>query len=156
MGFQLKSLAEDVVRAGLSVWDAVAILPWLIRRLGVQGDGKDEARREYARLVGELRVAAQDMFDSPTLHRPDGKPFDPKVVEHVRATSLAADDAHDPDTGWSTVPVKLQQRIELQRLLLDTEQAALLDARSSGTYRSKTIERAQHFLDLQAARIDVS
>ena len=36
------------------------------------------------------------------------------------------------------------------------EQAALLDARSSGTYRSKTIERAQHFLDLQAARIDVS
>ena len=25
MGFQLKSLAEDVVRAGLSVWDAVAI-----------------------------------------------------------------------------------------------------------------------------------
>ncbi|HMQ66403.1 MAG TPA: hypothetical protein PJ992_08935 [Arachnia sp.] len=52
--------------------------------------------------------------------------------------------------------MKLQQRIELQRLLLDAEQAALLDARSSGTYRSKTIERAQHFLDLQAARIDVS
>ena len=46
----------------------------------------------------------------------DGKPFDPKVVEHVRATSLAAGNEHDPDTGWSTVPVKLQQRIELQRL----------------------------------------
>jgi CPA1 family monovalent cation:H+ antiporter len=108
-------------------------LPWLIRTLGVQGDDKDETRREYARLVGELRAAAQDMFDSPTLHRPDGQPFDPKVVAHVRATSLAAGDEHDPDSGWSTVPVKLQQRIELQRLLLDTEQAALLDARSSGT-----------------------
>ncbi|WP_297105847.1 cation:proton antiporter [Tessaracoccus sp.] len=131
-------------------------LPWLIRKLGVQGDDKDETRREYIRLVGELRTAAVDMFESPTLHRPNGKPFDRKVIEHVRATSLAASVEHDPDTGWSTVPVKLQQRIELQRLLLDTEQAALLDARSSGTYRSKTIERAQHYLDLQAARIDVS
>ena len=32
-------------------------LPWLIRTLGVQGDDKDETRREYARLVGELRAA---------------------------------------------------------------------------------------------------
>ncbi|MFT3886799.1 MAG: cation:proton antiporter [Arachnia sp.] len=131
-------------------------LPWLIKRLGVRGDDKDEKRQEYARLVGELRAAAVDMFESPTLHRPDGQPFDRKVVDLVRATSLAADTGSDPDGGWAAVPVKLQQRIELQRLLIDAEQAALLDARSTGTYSSKTIERAQHFLDLQAARIDVS
>ncbi len=38
--------------------------------------------------------------------------------------------------------------------LLDAEQAALLDARASGAYRSATINRAQHLLDISAARFE--
>ncbi|WP_414944655.1 hypothetical protein [Amycolatopsis sp. cmx-11-32] len=46
----------------------------------------------------------------------------------------------------------LRQRRELQRLLVDAQQNALLDARSGGTYSSHTLERAQNFIDDQAAR----
>ena len=38
--------------------------------------------------------------------------------------------------------------------LLVAEQAALLDARASGAYRSATINRAQHLLDISAARFE--
>lgn len=38
--------------------------------------------------------------------------------------------------------------------LLDAEQAALLDARASGAYRSATINWARHLLDISAARFE--
>jgi hypothetical protein len=47
-----------------------------------------------------------------------------------------------------------QQVVELQRLIFTTEHAALQEARSSGTYRSSTIEYAQTRIDNGAMRLD--
>jgi CPA1 family monovalent cation:H+ antiporter len=49
----------------------------------------------------------------------------------------------------------LQQRRELQHLLVDAQQNALLDARAGGTYGSHTLERAQRMIDSQAARFPI-
>jgi len=46
----------------------------------------------------------------------------------------------------------LQERLELQRLMVDAQQNALLDARTDGTYSSHTLERAQRIIDAQATR----
>lgn len=51
----------------------------------------------------------------------------------------------DPDST-------LHQRRELQRMMTEAQQNALLDARSSGTYASHTLERAQSFIDGQSTR----
>ncbi|HEY4614351.1 MAG TPA: sodium:proton antiporter, partial [Citricoccus sp.] len=59
---------------------------------------------------------------------------------------LATMATEDPDSG-------LQQARELRRQLIDVEQAALLDARSGGTYSSRALQRAQGFIDAEAARL---
>jgi monovalent cation/hydrogen antiporter len=38
-------------------------------------------------------------------------------------------------------------------MMVEAQQNALLDARSSGTYASHTLERAQSFIDNQTARL---
>ena len=60
----------------------------------------------------------------------------------------------EEERDWDAAPRRFREGLELQRLIVDAEQAALLDARASGTYRSSTINRAQHLLDINAARFD--
>jgi monovalent cation/hydrogen antiporter len=51
----------------------------------------------------------------------------------------------DPDSA-------VHQRRELQRMMMEAQQNALLEARAGGTYASHTLERAQTFIDSQSAR----
>ncbi|PWK87049.1 sodium/proton antiporter (CPA1 family) [Lentzea atacamensis] len=127
-------------------------LPLVIRRLGIRGNDEEHSRREYARLAGELIAATRALLESPALVRENGKPFDPELLEQARERSGATAEAiermlteQDPDSH-------LNQRRELQRLMMDAQQNALLDARAGGTYGSHTLERAQIFIDGEAAR----
>jgi CPA1 family monovalent cation:H+ antiporter len=128
-------------------------LPTLIRLLGVRGNEEEHERREYARLAAEIMAATQALLENTALERQNGKPFDAAVLEQARKRGLAVAEIldkmltadHDPDSP-------LRQQRELQRLFLDAQQNALLDARASGTYSSHTLERAQNFIDSQAAR----
>ncbi len=85
--------------------------------------------------------------------RPDGSDFAPEILEAARQVSRRRTSEKDK-RGLDAAPLKLQQQLELQRILVDAEQAALLDARASGAYRSATINRAQHLLDISAARFE--
>ncbi|MBK8462405.1 MAG: cation:proton antiporter [Nigerium sp.] len=129
-------------------------LPALIRRLGVRGGNAQEERREVALLVAELGEAARALLDNPDLRRSDGRPFDPAIVEEVRTRSLAALPPAGDDEEWVGALPRLEQRRELQRLVLDAEQAALLDARAGGIFRSHAITAAQHAIDNNAAILD--
>lgn len=158
-----QSLPHDVAyRSGLIlIAFAVAIvtlvgqgatLPGLIRLLGVRGDSVEQSQRELARLLRDLRLSAADLLDNAGLRRQDGSSFDPQVVDAVRALTLSslADDGRE--NGGKGAPARLVQQFELQRMIIDAEQATLLDARASGIYRSATINKAQHLLDMSAAR----
>jgi CPA1 family monovalent cation:H+ antiporter len=127
-------------------------LPLVIRWLGVRGNDSEHERREYARLAGELMAATHSFLGNPELCRENGQEFDPELLEQTRERTLAMSEGvermfleQDPD---STV----HQRRELQRMMVEAQQNALLEARAGGTYASHTLERAQNFIDGQTAR----
>jgi CPA1 family monovalent cation:H+ antiporter len=125
-------------------------LPFVIRLLGIRGNDEEHERREHARLAGELIAATQALLESPALLRENGKPFDEKLLEQARKRSLVTAEAIDRMLTEPDSP--LHQRRELQRLMMDAQQNALLDARAGGTYSSHTLERAQILIDSEAAR----
>ncbi|MEV6908681.1 sodium:proton antiporter [Amycolatopsis sp. NPDC051071] len=127
-------------------------LPILVKRLGIQGTDAEHEHRELARLANEIQGAAQALLDSPALRRDNGDPFDETILDRTRERVLATTDAIDKTLNERDPDSPLHQRRELRRLLIDAQQNALLDARSSGTYSSHTLERAQNLIDNQAAR----
>ncbi|OJX70303.1 MAG: peptidase [Micrococcales bacterium 73-13] len=129
-------------------------LPYLIRLLGIQGVSARESHAQLTRLAAEISAAARAMLDDPGLRRADGAPFDPEVVAVIRDADLAASAAVGSFEEWEAQTTPLQQRRELQRLLLETEQAALTEARASGVYPSHIIEAAQRMVDAEAARLN--
>ncbi|NUL47421.1 sodium:proton antiporter [Cellulosimicrobium funkei] len=128
-------------------------LPLLIRVLGIKGTSEEAEGREVTRLAKEIMAARQAFLDNQALLRENGRPFAPEVLERTRKRGLAATEAlaamvndDDPD-GYA------QQHRELRRQLVDVEQSVLLDARAGGTYSSHTLQRAQHFIDAESARM---
>lgn len=127
-------------------------LPFVIKLLGIRGNDEEHERREYARLAGELIAATQALLESPALTRENGKPFDDALLEQARERGLVMAEVIDKMLTEQDPDSPLHQRRELQRLMMDAQQNALLDARAGGTYGSHTLERAQIFIDSEAAR----
>jgi CPA1 family monovalent cation:H+ antiporter len=191
-----------------------ATLPPLIKALGIVGTDSAEDRQELARLVDRISSMGLAALDEPGLAQRSGAPYEPDVIDRVRADSrlisesLAeeaeseatepdeaeppgfsaledADDAADerreeegaeeaasPDEGTgergtveramvephATRPAPAsagphQQHRALRLRVLRAERAALLEARSTGAYSSRVMERAQHMLDLEESRL---
>lgn len=127
-------------------------LPLVIRWLGIRGNDEEHERREYARLAGELVTAAQALLESPALVRDNGKPFDGEVLAKARERSLVMGEVIDKMVTERDPDSHLQQQRELQRVMVEAQQSALLDARAGGTFSSHTLERAQVFIDGMSAR----
>ena len=128
-------------------------LPLVIRWLGIRGNESEHERREYARLAGELMTATHNFLGNPELRRENGQEFDAELLARTRERTLAMSEGvekmfveQDPDSV-------LHQRRELQRMMMEAQQNALLEARAGGTYASHTLERAQTFVDSQSTRL---
>ncbi|MFJ8958180.1 cation:proton antiporter [Lentzea sp. NPDC102401] len=127
-------------------------LPLVIRWLGIRGNDEDHERREYARLAGELVTASRTLLESSTLCRENGEPFDERLLEQTLERTIAMSEGIEKKFLEQDPDKSLHQRFELQRMMTDAQQNALLDARAGGTYASHTLERAQTFVDSQSAR----
>jgi monovalent cation/hydrogen antiporter len=127
-------------------------LPLVIRRLGIRGNDEEHERREYARLAAELVTASRSLLESSTLRRENGQPFDDDLLEQTLERTIAMSENIERKFLEQDADRTLHQRLELQRMMTDAQQNALLDARASGTYASHTLQRAQNFIDSQSAR----
>ena len=121
-------------------------LPPVIRGLRLRGpDGADLAD-ERAELLGEIGVISEESLRNPTLTDDDGRPFPTELLDRVRkelavlGKAAAQRSAARQDAGQAQLQ-RLRERI------LEVQQSALLDARSSGAYSSATINEVQALLD---------
>jgi CPA1 family monovalent cation:H+ antiporter len=127
-------------------------LPLVIRWLGIRGNDDDHERREYARLAGELVTASRSLLESSALCRENGQPFDDDLLEQTLERTIAMSEGIEKKLTAQNPDSSMHQHRELQRMMMDAQQNALLDARAGGTYASHTLERAQNFIDSQSAR----
>ncbi|MGV8895878.1 MAG: cation:proton antiporter [Rhodoglobus sp.] len=130
-------------------------LPWVIRRLGVVGTDRAADQQELASLLDEVGQAGVDVLANPESIIP-GVTVD--VVERARRdTLLHAEAAREGAThglgaeGLALSPQR-QYRI-LLREVFDAEMVALLEARASGRYPSRILNRAQALIDLELTRL---
>ena len=133
-------------------------LPWLIRASGIRGSDRAADRRELAELLDEMGSAGLAVLENPDFTLPDGREIDSEVIERVRHdTLLSAESAWERarygagDEGLVKSPH--QQYRSLRQEVLQAERAALLDARSTGSYPSRVLARAQAMLDLEETRL---
>ncbi|HWL02332.1 MAG TPA: sodium:proton antiporter [Microbacteriaceae bacterium] len=131
-------------------------LPYLIRLLGISGSSEQETRRELALLTAEIGESVRELLDDPELRRESGGEFDPEIVSQVRSSRLSIGESLGAVEDWEAGATPLQQQQELRRRIFQVEQAALLDARASGTYSSHIIQAAQQMIDSQAAGLSDS
>jgi len=134
-------------------------LPWLIRLTGIRGTDKAADRRELAGLLDQMSEAGVAVLDNPDFTLPDGEEIDQAVVDRVRHdTLLTAESAWErADHGAGEdglVHSPQRQYRELRREVLQAERAALLEARSEGTYPSRILSRAQAMIDLEETRLE--
>ncbi|MBN8867194.1 MAG: sodium:proton antiporter [Solirubrobacterales bacterium] len=123
-------------------------LPWVIRKLNVEGDDPEMIREQYAELITELSTAGNEELDRVAAE--DG--FDPKVIERVRKDSLIRS-ADSPQRVADLDQVR-EEYIGLRLTVLRAERERMLDHRSIGTYNAEVIDHAQKMLDLEEARLE--
>jgi monovalent cation/hydrogen antiporter len=134
-------------------------LPLLIRLTGIQGNDRVADRRQLASLLEEMSNTGVGVLDNPQLTLPGGESISPEVIEKVRQDSLLiAESAWERADHGSEVEGLAQspqrQYRELRREVLQAEREALLEARSSGAYASRILNRAQSMLDLEETRLE--
>ena len=134
-------------------------LPWVIKVSGIRGSDHVADRRELAELLDEMGAAGLEVLENPDFSLPDGKQIDPAVINRVRNdTLLGAESAWERakfgggEEGLAKSPH--QQYRSLRQEVLAAERAALLDARSTGSYPSRVLSRAQAMLDLEETRLE--
>ena len=134
-------------------------LPLIIRLTGIEGNDRVADRRSLAGLLDELSATGVGVLDNPELTLPDGAQISQEVLDRVRQDSLLiAESAWERaehgagDEGLAQSPQR--QYRELRREVLRAEREALLEARSSGAYASRILNRAQAMIDFEETRLE--
>jgi Na+/H+ antiporter len=130
-------------------------LPLVIRKLGVAGSDATADHAELASLVGEINQFGLVMLENPDVAQDDGDRFDPTVVERVRSESIMRTESLSEFPAREVTGPQEQYRA-LRIQVIQVERAALLDARATGSYSSRVIERVQNMLDLEESHLRAS
>ncbi|GHD42869.1 cation:proton antiporter [Mycetocola manganoxydans] len=124
-------------------------LPLLIRKLRIVGTTPEADQAELTSLVGELSSAGLATLDNPDLLRDNG--FTADVIARVRDDSILHRKSLAERSSGNPGPHEQHRALRLR--VLEAERAALLDARATGAYSSRILERAQTLLDLEEYRL---
>ncbi|MBX3098787.1 MAG: sodium:proton antiporter [Salinibacterium sp.] len=134
-------------------------LPWIIALTGIRATDDAADRRELAGLLDDIAAAGITVLDNPDFQLPDDQSIDQAIIDRVRHDTLAnAESAWEGaehgagDDGLVFSPQR--QYRELRREVLRAERAALLEARSEGTYPSRILGRVQAMIDLEETRLE--
>jgi CPA1 family monovalent cation:H+ antiporter len=126
-------------------------LPWVLRRLGLAHPGSTAT--DLAALRSSGQRATRGLLDDPTLARPDGSAYDPKVVARLRADVVRDEETNPVDALGSLA--RIRQYRELRLRVIDAQRAALLAARSAGRYDSRELESALDTLDAEQIMVEL-
>jgi monovalent cation/hydrogen antiporter len=134
-------------------------LPLVIRLTGIEGNDRVADRRSLASLLEEMSNTGVGVLDNPELTLPDGAKISQDVIDRVRQDSLliaqSAWERADHGAGNEGLAQSPQRQYrELRREVLRAEREALLEARSSGAYASRILNRAQAMLDFEETRLE--
>lgn len=128
-------------------------LPWVVRRLGLAGSTPPRLAEGMQGLRAVHDTASRDLLDDPDLRRPDGTPYAPVVV--VRVRDLVLREQEDQIEEESTPEELAEQFLELRLATIAAQRAALLEARSVGTYDSALLQRALDLLDAEQIAVEM-
>jgi CPA1 family monovalent cation:H+ antiporter len=106
-----------------------------------------------AGLRGIVDGTARDLLADPGLRRPDGSAYAPVVVDRVR--DVVVREQHDQDEEDATPGEIADQFFELRLVTLAAQRAALLEARSLGTYDSDLLGHALDLLDADQIAVEM-
>ncbi|MFC7493047.1 MULTISPECIES: cation:proton antiporter [unclassified Nocardioides] len=126
-------------------------LRFVVRGLGLAGEGATGDPGERTRLLTHLAAAGMEVLDDPGLARPDGRPYDESVVDRVRRQVSVPEDAE----GWSAAHGHDEEYRTLRLAVITSMRETLLRARSDGTYDSAVLEGALHVLDADQISLEV-
>ncbi|MFI6938678.1 cation:proton antiporter [Streptomyces sp. NPDC050418] len=131
-------------------------LPAVIRKVGIPPDDPERLRDEGTRLFTDLADAAGEVLDDPSLTDHDGEPYTDRVVALVRRDARVDVHRRPPEEGKQPADLSGSRDafVELRLRVLQAMGERLLAARSSGTYSSVALGKAQHMLDVDAARFE--
>ena len=122
-------------------------LPWVIRKLNVEGDSTEDLRRQRLEMVRELSAAASSELEMLAA----SEQFEPSIIERARHDSLAGrreplNPDQDPDEAR-------REYIQLRLAVLEAERERMLHHLRVGTYSAEVIASTQKLLDLEEARL---
>jgi len=122
-------------------------LPWLVKRLKLDEIHDSNDIPEQERLDAELRGAAASALADPDLHRRDGTPFDPAMLERVaqRYTQPASEETS----------VVARDMLELRLATIDAMRTRLLEVTSGGTFSTHALRHALAELDADQLSIEL-
>ncbi|WP_154792850.1 cation:proton antiporter [Occultella kanbiaonis] len=123
-------------------------LPALVRRLGITGASAERERADLAALLDEISSTGLATVSDTALEGEEG--VEPAILERVRSESVLRA-AAVRDTGEDGGPHDVYVR--LRRRVIEAERAALIEARSLGVHRSRSLADAEHLLDQEEARL---
>jgi NhaP-type Na+/H+ or K+/H+ antiporter len=133
-------------------------LPWVIRVSGIRGSDRVADRRELAELLDEMGAAGLAVLEAPEFSLPEGERIDEEVMARVRHDTLLSAESAWERARFGAGEENLaqsphQQYRSLRQEVLQAERAALLEARSSGSYPSRILSQAQAMIDLEETRL---
>ncbi|WP_228375061.1 cation:proton antiporter [Demequina iriomotensis] len=134
-------LIAFVVAVG-SLMSQGATLPWLTRRLGVAGESVHD-ERERAELRDLLAGTADAVLADSQLRDPEGREYEPAVVEAVQR-AMAHARAEDQETVHHGI-----RFYDLRLAIIEAQRTRLLEARSVGTFGSEALGDALRILDAE-------
>jgi NhaP-type Na+/H+ or K+/H+ antiporter len=134
-------------------------LPFVITLSGIRGSDRTADRRELAELLEEMGQAGVAALEDDKSEAARGFAVDGGVIDRVRRETLGAAESAWERAKFGTTDAGIakspnQQYRLLRREVLQAEREALLDARSSGSYPSRILARAQTMLDLEETRLE--
>ncbi|GAA3031034.1 cation:proton antiporter [Microbacterium dextranolyticum] len=123
-------------------------LPWVVRALRLESDGEGAGdRAEQKRIDDELRVAAAAALADPALHRLDGSPFDPALLERMGARYI------EPPGEQATSSTR--DILELRIALIEAMRARLTQLSTGGTFSTQTLRHTLAELDADQLSVEL-